>query len=37
MVRLEPRSGVFITHTGPSRPCGWPDPETVELPKEDQP
>jgi hypothetical protein len=37
MVRLEPKSGVFITHHGPLQASGWPAPETIELPREDQP
>jgi hypothetical protein len=37
LVRLEPKSGVFITHHGALQASGWPTPETVDLPKEDQP
>jgi hypothetical protein len=37
MVQLEPKSGVFITHTRALMALGWPEPEGVELPKEDQP
>jgi hypothetical protein len=37
MVQLEPKSGVFITHTGALRAIGWPGPESVEVPQEDQP
>ena len=37
MVQVEPRSGVFITHTRALLTIGWPEVESVELPKEDQP
>jgi hypothetical protein len=37
LVRLEPGSGVFIQHYRALQAIGWPDPETVELPREDQP
>jgi hypothetical protein len=37
MVQLERKSGVFITHTRALMALGWPEPESVELPKEDQP
>ena len=37
VVRLQPDSGVRITHQGALKASGWPDPESVELPKEEQP
>jgi hypothetical protein len=37
MVQLERKGGVFITHTRALTSIGWPEPESVELPKEDQP
>ncbi len=37
VVRLEPRSGVFIQHYEALRTLGWPDPDTVEPPREETP
>ena len=37
VVRLVPSSGVYITHQGALKASGWPDSESVELPREDQP
>ena len=37
VVRIEPEGGAFITHTEALRAIGWPSPQMVELPKEDQP
>ncbi len=37
VVRLEPKSAVFITHRRALLTIGWKEPETVDLPQEDQP
>ncbi len=37
VVRLEPKSGVFITHYRALQAIGWPALETVELPQEERP
>jgi hypothetical protein len=37
VVRLEPKSGVVITHQRALLAIGWPSPQTVDLPQEDQP
>jgi hypothetical protein len=37
VVRLEPKSGVFITHQRALLAIGWPQPEAAELPREEQP
>jgi hypothetical protein len=37
VVRLEPKSGVFITHRRALQALGLRDPELVEMPREEQP
>ena len=37
VVRLEPKRGAFITHQRALQAIGWPAPEMVEVPREDQP
>jgi hypothetical protein len=37
VVRLEPKSGVFITHHRALLAIGWKEPEAVDLPREEQP
>lgn len=38
VIRLEPKSGVFIQHTKALEALGWPATgTTVDIPKEDQP
>jgi hypothetical protein len=37
VVRLEPKSGVFIEHTKALRVIGLPTPESIDMPREDKP
>jgi hypothetical protein len=37
VVRLEPKSGVFIQHYRALQVIGWPDPDMVLVPQEDMP